>query len=199
MSLTFGSKSEGRNWGSQVDLGDIFKMNILPSFDLISRDIIGNYKAKDVDVNLIKDAIVLKLRERLASIKRPQVAIDDKGQVLLKTKKEIAITDCIQIIAVTIGERTNPQVVNNAITELAGARAELEQKETELEQEEIRKQTAIIEAMHTTEANKKITENWNERLRLYLLQKMLIDEIPLAKNTKFVILSSEGNVILGPR
>jgi len=192
-------KVGGHHWGYQVDLDDIFKINILPSFDLISRDIIGSYSAKDFDVNVIKDAIVLKLRKRLASIRRPKVSIDNMGKVSLNTGKDIAITDCIQIIAITIGERTNPQVVDNAITELAGAKAELEQKETELEQEEIIKQTAIVEAMHTTEANKKITENWNERLRLYLLQKMLIDEIPLAKNTKFVILSAEGNIILGAK
>ena len=192
-------KVEGHHWAYQVNLDGIFKINVLPSFDLISRDVIGSYRAKDLDVNIIKDAIVLKLRERLANTKRPKVAIDDRGQVLLDSGKNIAITDCIQLIAITIGERTNPPVVNNAITELAGARAELEQKETEFEQEEIIKQTSIVEAMHTTEANKKITENWNERLRLYLLQKMLIDEIPLAKNTKFVILSSDGNVILSTK
>ncbi|MFQ6040059.1 MAG: hypothetical protein ACE5PV_04315 [Candidatus Poribacteria bacterium] len=199
-------KIKGKSWAYQVDLSDIFRINILPSFDMVSRQVASAYKSSSIPREELKDEILRQLKARLAKIRKPKIAVDNQGKVVyanynarlrLSGGDEIAITDVIDIVSVDIGAMPAPEPVQQVIQEIETANADLKTAMTEKEQALIQREIDLTEAKHVAAANRKITENWTPELRIYRFQKLLKDTIPIAKNCRIYYLPAGANIMVG--
>ncbi len=189
-------KIKGKSWAYQVDLSDVLRVNILPSFDMVSRQVASAYKSSSIPREELKDEILRQLKARLAKIRKPKIAVNNQGRVVYGSD-EIAITDVIDIVSVDIGAMPAPEPVQTVIQEIETTNADLKTAMMEKEQALIQREIDLTEAKHVAAANRKITENWTPELRIYRFQKLLVETIPIAKNCRMYYLPAGANITVG--
>ena len=139
-----------------------YQRNIQPHYDMVSRDVVDEYRSSEVDIGVISATVKDRLVDRLVSVKIPKAMLDPKGQVYYpeptvdpdtgqasyKEIELISVNDVIEIVNINIPDFSNPEVVNTKITEIQEKKAELADLQEQLAQMETRRKMEIDEANH---------------------------------------------------
>lgn len=166
----------------QVPINKIFEQNIFPFADEASRDVIDSYRSKDIRIGELSQTIKIKLIERLAKHKIPKVVFKD-GQFIYPEIKfvkgkptwdgpSICITDCIEIVRVSIKNYKNPNFINTEINKIEAEKTEVQKLQSELKQWKTKKKIKMTEADHARKTAVNIKEMLKRYPHMMKLQKL---------------------------
>lgn len=136
---------------TKVPISVIYARNMYPLLALASRDVIDQNKSESVNIVELSDKIKRRANEIMASVQYPRVILGPDGKPKYDTKQKIAITDVMQLVAVTFSHYEQPEIIRNVISQIEENKNTVDELKEQKNQKNIQKQQKIYEAQKLAE------------------------------------------------